>query len=185
MIPTYCAQCHAPFVPPIGLYGTNDVACPACCGCGAKPCYTALPPAAVALVIDNDQRVLTVTNRHYGGSAFPGGKVEEQDDQPGRNWGPGIPGFACVRELKEETGLIAAPHNLRQVYVGPGSFETGRLVFMFYVHLVVGAPRAQEPGTKVEWMSWDKLCEVGVFAPYYKTAFPQGIDMFRATKMKG
>jgi 8-oxo-dGTP pyrophosphatase MutT (NUDIX family) len=174
-IPSFCTQCQVPFEPHIF---DAVVRCGACSN-RTQPCYTALPPAAVALVVGAGKFVLTVTNRHYKRAALPGGKIEEQDAGPGRD---DPIKFGCVRELKEEVGLVAAPHNLRQIYKGPGSLETGRLVFLYYVARVHGIERAQEKGTEIEWMSWEKLCDVGVFAPYYRAAFPDGVDMFKNTE---
>lgn len=191
-VPTFCAQCQAPFAPPVGLYGTNDVPCPSCYQFELtepkKPCYTALPPAAVVLVIKeahlktrpwHENLVLTVTNRHYKGVALPGGKIETQDAGPGRD---DPIKFGCVREVREEVDLVIAPHNLRLLYKGPGSLETGRLVFLYHAKRAHQTPRAVEESTTIEWMSWERLCEIGVFAPYYRTAFPDGVDMLKPTE---
>lgn len=108
-----------------------------------------LQPAAIAIVHDRKGRVLAVSRPEEPYEmSIPGGHVE-----PGES-----PEQAAVRELLEETGVIAtSTRHVRDVF----SPDDGRQLHVFAVDAwnvgrAIG-PWAREPNTKVAWMSPDDL----------------------------
>lgn len=87
-----------------------------------------------AAVVDFDGRLLLGRRRGDGLYGVPGGKLE-----PGETLRRG-----CSRELLEETGLRAAPHDL--VEVGYCEREdVQQIIFWFWVAKYLGHPRNMEP----------------------------------------
>ena len=84
-------------------------------------------PLGAAILTINDGQVLTLSRRYNPQIlCFPGGRLD-----PGEHFIQ-----AVVRELKEETGLIAAPNDLIPLYAGICSgdkqYETDYWVCAFY-----------------------------------------------------
>ncbi|WP_413756262.1 NUDIX domain-containing protein [Streptomyces sp. MMBL 11-3] len=101
---THCSSCGA-------AYGEDVSGWPrTCTSCGAAAYRNPLP-VAVALqpVYDTKGAALVVITRTIeparGGVALPGGFIDHQED-----WRQ-----AVVRELKEETGIVAASRDVRLV----------------------------------------------------------------------
>ncbi|MEV0114291.1 NUDIX domain-containing protein [Streptomyces sp. NPDC050844] len=99
---SHCSSCGAP-------YGEHLTGWPRTCqDCGAVAYRNPLP-VAVALqpVYDTKGTALVVVTRTIaparGGVALPGGFIDDRED-----WR-----HAVVRELKEETGISAASHDVR------------------------------------------------------------------------
>lgn len=117
----------------------------------------ATPQAAVAL-LERDGRLLAVWNRRYVGWSMPGGKVEP---------GEGITG-ACIRELKEETGLVAT--KCIHIYKGPTDSpqtpDRGRICHVFRV-VAEGEPREVEEGCPVRWMTREEFLRESPFRDFY------------------
>lgn len=124
------------------------------------------PCAAVAYVErddGNDGKLLVVWNKRYGRWAMPGGKVEVGER----------PGAAVVRELLEETGLVAesAPTFLFEGAHGESvESSRGSYVYVFSVP-VEGEPREVEPGCPVTWFTRDEFLRWGLAPDFYRRAF--------------
>jgi len=112
----------------------------------------------------SDDKFLVVTNRKYGGYTTPGGKVD-----PGEHHEA-----AAVRELAEETGLVATINDLHYV----GYFEhawRGIDVrcygYWCWIEDLEGEqePRQVEEGTDPSWIDRDSLLDYrkGSLAPAY------------------
>lgn len=99
---SHCSSCGAPFGE--GASGWPRT-CPAC----GTVAYRNPLPVAVALqpVYDTEGTALVVITRTVaparGGTALPGGYIDDRED-----WRQ-----AVVRELREETGIDAASHDVR------------------------------------------------------------------------
>ncbi|GAA3369047.1 NUDIX domain-containing protein [Streptomyces sannanensis] len=99
---SHCSSCGAPY--PAGTHGWPRT----CARCG-EIAYCGPLPVAVALlpVADRQGTGLVVITRtiepQYGGVALPGGFIDHAED-----WRE-----AVVRELREETGIEAAAHDVR------------------------------------------------------------------------
>lgn len=123
--------------------------------------------AAVAVIINDEGDVLTVTNRRYKSIALPGGKVEMDE----------TPLVACAREVQEEVGLLVQADALTSL--GSATSDTGRLVHVFHVAEYSGTPLAVEEGTEVHWVDFRYLVERSVFRGFYNRVFPNGLRHLR------
>lgn len=128
------------------------------------------PSAAVALVTHPNvahkgRLYLVVWNKRYGGWMFPGGLVE-----PGET-----PEQAAVRELFEETGVIAGESRL--VYDAPAMEHPtlpgrGRHVYVCAVTpATIVAPREMETGCPPTWHSLKEFLDWCPFAAFYREMF--------------
>lgn len=125
----------------------------------------------IALRRKSDRKFLCVTNRKHGGFTMPGGKIDETldvaDDEMTAHE------KAALRELREETGLVAKLSNLRYV----GYFEHKWRDIDVRCHGYYGwiddlegqEPKLVEKGTKPFWAERDALLdpESGCLAPAY------------------
>jgi len=107
-----------------------------------------LQPAALVMVPGPGGTWLTVTRPEPPHeAAIPGGLVE----------GGERPEEAAVRELHEETGVVAT--HVERVGIGE---QDGRLVHVFLARRWQGTPwsaeaRAGDPGGRVAWKTWPQL----------------------------
>ena len=112
------------------------------------------------LVWNRDNKLLTVTNRRYGGFTLPGGKVEEGEDVT----------VAAYRELLEETGLAA--ELLQELITIPHEFNDVLWInTAFYAEVGNQKPEQVEEGTVPDWHSIDELLEGGLYMGWYRRFF--------------
>ena len=128
--------------------------------------------AGVVLIVHSG-KVLTVTNRRYGGVSLPGGKTEP----PERTID------AAVRELREETNLTARTEDLVLVASGSTAGLEERDVLVFLARRTAGFAKSVESGTEVSWLRWDELLAKSPFEGFYRQHFAQGVGHFRDTEM--
>lgn len=118
------------------------------------------PRSVVALIINSDKQILTVSRRNQPNNlGLPGGKID-----PGET-----PEQALVRELLEETGVEAKDFNLCFERID----QTDKCVVWCYrVTTWKGIPRQREPGIHVSWVEpsllIDKNC---TFSEYNSNLF--------------
>lgn len=116
---------------------------------------------ACALVRDAEGLYLAVNRRGKPEDlCLPGGKVELGEQ----------PIHTAIRELEEETGLIAT--RALWVYGANNRWEEGSpLVEVFLIDVIRG-PYRPEPGLTPQWVSKERLLDPrNTFAPYYKEMF--------------
>lgn len=125
--------------------------------------------AAVAFVQrPEDQRILAVYNKRYGGWSMPGGMVEEGE----------LPIQAVVRELCEETGLDVAtaepfPGDVDLVYSGSSATAADRsnLIHVYRVTPTDYEPEAREDGCPVAWFTAEELLDCTPFTEFYREIY--------------
>lgn len=117
--------------------------------------------AGVVLVTSTDNQVLVVWNRELLGWTLPGGKVD-----PGET-----PIEAAVRELREETGLVAQTENLRPFYRAMSGRDGDREVHIFRVLAFSGIPHMAEEGSPVKWTGAADLLIDGPYREFYEKMF--------------
>jgi 8-oxo-dGTP pyrophosphatase MutT (NUDIX family) len=147
----------------VGGYGFDETARPEVAAIvnrrvedlATKPVPAPAVPAALAVVMDPQGRILTVSRPEPPHEmSIPGGHVD-----PGES-----PAQAAVRELLEETGVTC---DLATGWRGVGPkvdllFEMaspadGRVVSVFRIHDWWGMPRPLEGGHRVAWMTLKEL----------------------------
>ena len=126
-----------------------------------KDCYK----YSVGILVWNKDhtKILTVSNRTWGGFSAPGGKVEHGETTQ----------EAAYRELLEETGLHA--HSLIRLAGFPHEPRGNdpREWYCTYYKAEVGdqEPRQIEEGTVPEWRYPWQLLEQGMYPDFYEKLF--------------
>jgi 8-oxo-dGTP diphosphatase len=116
-----------------------------------------LLPGAGGVVRDDQGRVLLLKSAHDGRWSLPAGMVE-----PGEQ-----PADAVLREIAEETGVVAEVESLAGVSKQPARYANGDrveyLVVWFRCRAVGGAARPDgDESLEVGWFAPDALPEVGL-----------------------
>lgn len=137
------------------------------------------PQAGLVLIVRKSllmpREILVTTNRNYGQYTLPGGKLEPGDPTPR---------FTAIRELREETGVIAIDSDLSFLLSAVNTVNgSDREVHVFFARATWGKPKNVEAGTEFAWFTFEKLLESSVFAPFYKKYLPDGVDHLIPTLM--
>jgi 8-oxo-dGTP pyrophosphatase MutT (NUDIX family) len=113
--------------------------------------------SAMGAVIDDDGRVLLGRRADVGAWALPGGIIDPAEQ----------PADAAIREVFEETGVVAVPETLTSVSVSqPITYANGDKVqyleYCFRCRAVGGTARVNDGElTEVAWHAMDALPELG------------------------
>jgi 8-oxo-dGTP diphosphatase len=105
------------------------------------------------VIFDNEGAVLLIRRKHppFAGSyALPGGFVEIGETVEA----------ACIREVREETGLSISEPKLVGVYSRPGRDPRGHTVSVAFVVKLIGdqQPRAGSDAASAEWVAdWQRI----------------------------
>jgi ADP-ribose pyrophosphatase YjhB (NUDIX family) len=151
--PSFCPRCATPFAQ-ADDHGTIRPVCPAC---GYVWYRNPVPAAGVILV--ESLRVLLVRRRwepRAGAWCLPAGFMEAGEH----------PEQTAVRELQEETGVIAQLTGLFGVYAG---FDDPRVraVLILYTGVATGGePRPGDDAEELEWFPLGALPEDLAFASH-------------------
>ncbi len=114
----------------------------------------------VAILIFKGSKVLTVTNRRFGGFCLPGGKVEKCETLEA----------AAIRELKEETGILVTHEQLIPVFTDQSAIDDNWVTTTF-VAFTDQEPKQVEEGTVPSWRTPIELVELGRYSKYYYNLF--------------
>lgn len=112
-----------------------------------------------ALLVDSHKRILLAQRRVDGLWTTPGGKVEPKE----------YIDHGCVRELREETGLLTSSGNLH--YLGHSDMED-KVVFFYLVLSWGGTLRNMEPKKHTDWQWMADFPDINTLVPglrYFKT----------------
>lgn len=113
--------------------------------------------AVCAYLVNDNGEILGVSRRNRPTDMnLPGGKVD-----PGET-----PEEACVREIREETGLKIS--NLELLFRAPCIGGDTDYDTLTYRATFEGTPEAKEPGFVVRWVGWDDLTGTNTFSVYNK-----------------
>jgi ADP-ribose pyrophosphatase YjhB (NUDIX family) len=130
-----------------------------CSSCGSTY-YASSAPAASALVLDDQGRVLLVRRAREpdaGKWDAPGGFIEEGED----------PLDALRRELREETGLEVEPTAFVTAYTdryGSAAEDRATLNLLWEARVVGGAPQPDDDVSELRWFDLDELPPDGEIA---------------------
>jgi 8-oxo-dGTP diphosphatase len=143
----FCARCASPLVP-AAENGHPALVC-ANPACGRVTYRNAKPCAGVLL--EHDGRVLLVQRAidpFKGRWDIPGGFLQEWEH----------PAEAALREVREETGLVAELLALLGIFVDTyGDRAYATLNIYFRARLVGGQPRAADDAHALGWFESDRL----------------------------
>jgi 8-oxo-dGTP pyrophosphatase MutT (NUDIX family) len=115
-----------------------------------------LDTVAVALVVDSDERVLTLWRYRFvadsWGYELVGGLVEDDED----------PALTAAREVEEETGYRPAgkPQHLATFQPLPGIIDSPVHAYLWREAVKVGEPTDAEEAARIEWIPVDQLVEL-------------------------
>lgn len=116
------------------------------------------------LIVGEQPKLLTVTNRRWGGFSCPGGKVE-----PGE-------GFiaAARRELQEETGCEAVS---MEPFIGGIHWDDPKdrgfpwFCMSYFADIGNQVPSKQEEGTEIGWHTPTQLVHDSIYPDWYRYLF--------------
>lgn len=157
----HCPRCASALTP-----GEGSATCSAC----GSTYYANSSPAAAALVLDDEGRILLgrrAMDPYAGKWDTPGGFIEEGED----------PLDALRRELLEETGLEVEPGAFVTAYTdryGTREDDPATLNLLWEATIVDGDARPDDDVSELRWFALDELPEDDEIA---FTALP---DVFRA-----
>ena len=115
---------------------------------------------------DENPRLLTVTNRRWGGFSCPGGKVDKGESLMA----------AARREFFEETGCEA--HKLEQ-WIGGVHYDAPKdegppwFCMAFWANIGDQIPTQQEEGTEIGWHTPQQLMSDSIYPEWYRYLFAQ------------
>jgi ADP-ribose pyrophosphatase YjhB (NUDIX family) len=135
--------------------------------------HEAAKSAALALIVDEDARVMVVTNLSHGCFTLPGGKVEEGESARG----------ALDHELREEIGVsILLREDVRLIATRMGAH---RMVHLFYVGTIEDNFRPVEETQIRGWMPFPMFLHQlsQELRPFYEEVFPDGVQHIRPTRL--
>ena len=142
----HCPRCGSPL-----SSGEGFATCPAC----GSTYYASSSPAAAALVLDDEGRVLLgrrALEPDKGLWDLPGGFVDEDEH----------PLDALRRELREETGLEVEPGAFVTAYTdryGSAEDDTATLNLLWEASVVGGEPHPDDDVAELRWFALDELPE--------------------------
>lgn len=131
--------------------------------------------ACVFIQREEDDKVLCVWNDKFNGWTLPGGKVEDGE----------LPHQAAMRELQEETGVVAELEERDCMYVSK-SATSDRIVYVY-------VPDYHDPekmndgeaGRPVKWLYEEELLALSPFPSFHRRMFvelagdPEGRESYR------
>jgi len=141
---SHCPRCASPLA-----LGAGFATCSAC----DSIYYASSSPAASALVLDDEGRVLLGRRArapYEGKWDTPGGFIEEGED----------PLDALRRELREETGLEVEPGAFVTAYTdryGSAEDDTATLNLLWEASVVGGEPHPDDDVAELHWFALDEL----------------------------
>jgi 8-oxo-dGTP pyrophosphatase MutT (NUDIX family) len=109
--------------------------------------------AAIALIVDNDDRALTLWRHRFAtndwGYELIGGLVEEGED----------PARAAAREAEEESGWrpVGEPEHLITFQPMPGMIDSPVHVYLWRKAIKIGEPTDAEEAARIEWIPIEKM----------------------------
>lgn len=115
---------------------------------------------------DENPRLLTVTNRRWGGFSCPGGKVDKGESLLA----------AAKRELLEETGCEAL--SIEQ-WIGGVHYDSPKdegppwFCMAFWADIGDQIPTQQEEGTEIGWHTPIELMNNSIYPDWYRYLFAQ------------
>jgi len=113
-------------------------------------------PVAVALLVDDEARVLTLWRYRFAtdqwGYELVGGLVEDGEE----------PAQTAAREVTEETGyrVIGEPEHLVSFQPLPGMVDSPVDAFLWRQFEKVGEPTDAEEAARIEWIPVDRMLEL-------------------------
>lgn len=120
----------------------------------AAPAINSVVPSVVAIVCDDQGRVLMIHKTDNNRWALPGGGHE-----PGESIADTV-----VREVKEETGYDVEVETITGTYTNPGhrmSYDDGEVRQQFSIafraNLIGGEKCTSEESSEVEWLTPDEI----------------------------
>ncbi len=163
----YCQYCATGLSEKV-IEGRNRLYCPSC----QQPIYENPLPATAAVLIDEQDRILLVKRKvepKKGEWCLPGGFIELGE----------TPEQACMRELTEETGIVAETHHLVGVYPSKSPVHNWVLVIGFVIDpvSVQGQLKAGDDAEDVAFFHVDNMPHLAFFShrSIYRKAMTQGV----------